>query len=100
MNTGLCVCAKRHYWNQTEDTCMPCPYHCMSCLSGDRCATCDNALMQTGRKLSGQGSCDCPVIGFYDDKAAEDIVCHACHPDCLTCSGPRDHDCLTCEAGK
>ena len=79
---------------------MPCPYDCYTCNRGDQCASCDNPLMQTGRTFNGAKRCACPAIGFYDNQAAEDIVCHACHPTCRTCSGPRSHDCLTCTSGK
>lgn len=99
-STGNCVCARRHYWNQTEDTCKPCSYDCMTCSQENQCLSCDNPLMQTGRKINAQGRCSCPPTGFYDDKAAEDIVCHPCSSYCLTCSGPRSHDCLTCTTGK
>ena len=69
-DTLACRCAKRHYWNATQDTCMPCPYDCYTCTRGDQCATCDSPLMQTGRKMNAQGRCACPAVGFYDNKAA------------------------------
>lgn len=72
----------------------------MTCDSADKCLTCDNSLLQTKRKLSSTGRCECPVQGYYDDKASEDIVCQKCSSKCVTCDGPRDHDCLTCLPNK
>lgn len=98
--SSQCVCANRHYLDTVEDTCKPCRYDCMSCDSSSRCLTCDNSLLQTKRKLSSIGRCECPVVGFYDDLNAENIVCQKCSPKCLTCDGSRDFDCLTCAVGK
>lgn len=99
-NTFGCVCANRHYLDASIDTCKPCRYDCMSCSGPDQCLTCDNSLMQTKRKLSSEGKCECPLVGYYDDSAAENIACQKCSPKCLTCDGPRDFDCKTCAAGK
>lgn len=96
LNTQSCVCAKRHYLDEREDVCRPCSYDCMTCDSFNRCLTCDNNLFQTKRKISEMGRCLCPLIGFYDDKASENIVCQKCSPKCLTCNGARDFDCLSC----
>lgn len=93
--SGQCVCAKRHYLDSLADSCLPCGYDCMTCEKG-RCLTCDNSLLQTKRILSPEGRCKCPVIGYYDDKVNEDIVCQKCDSKCLTCSGPKPHNCLTC----
>lgn len=94
--TGQCVCAKRHFFAIALDTCKPCRYDCLTCDSAERCLTCDNSFLTTKRKLSNIGKCECPVIGYYDDSSAENIVCQKCHPDCRTCNGPLEHDCLTC----
>lgn len=94
--SNLCVCAKRHYLDIAADTCKPCRYDCMTCNGPDACLTCDNALLQTKRKLNNSGKCICPSTGFYDDKNAENIVCQKCSSKCLTCNGPRAFDCLTC----
>lgn len=72
----------------------------MTCSSSTQCLTCDNSLMQTKRRLTAGEKCECPAVGFYDDKAAENIVCQKCSPKCLTCNGPRDFDCLTCSPTK
>ena len=56
-DTNTCVCAKRHFLNSSQDLCKPCSYDCMTCSSADRCLTCDNALLQTKRKLSSLGKC-------------------------------------------
>ena len=57
-------------------------------------------MFQTKRIINNENRCSCPLVGYYDDKAAEDIVCHPCDPSCVTCNGPRSHDCLTCQEGK
>ena len=72
----------------------------MTCSQSNRCLTCDNNLLQTKRKLGPNGKCVCPPTGFYDDRNAEDIVCQKCHSKCLTCNGPRAHDCLSCAPDK
>lgn len=99
-NTGDCVCAKRHYLDLVQDLCKPCNYDCMTCSLPDKCLTCDNNLLQTKRRLNSLGRCECPMYGFYDDKNSEDIVCQKCDSKCLTCNGPRAHDCLSCTVGK
>lgn len=69
-NTGTCVCAARHYLDLGRNTCLPCSYDCMTCNQKDVCLTCDNSLLQTKRRISSNGRCDCPAIGYYDNKAA------------------------------
>ena len=46
-----------------------------------------------------EGRCvsECPD-GFYADEDSND--CEECHSDCVTCDGPEDDDCLSCEDGK
>lgn len=61
---------------------------------------CDNNLLQTKRRLSNTGRCDCPSTGFYDDRDSENIVCQKCNSGCLTCNGPKYHDCLSCTPDK
>lgn len=100
VNTGDCVCARRHFLDASQDTCKPCSYDCMTCSQIDKCLTCDNSLLQTKRKLNNIGRCDCPSVGYYDDKASEDIVCQKCSSKCLTCNGPHLHDCISCPVGK
>lgn len=39
----------------------------------------------------------CPD-GFYGDEDTND--CEECHSDCMTCNGPEDDDCLSCEEGR
>lgn len=68
VQTGKCVCAKRHYLESNSDSCKPCSYDCMTCDSSYRCLTCDNSLLQTRRTLGYDGKCKCPIIGYYDDK--------------------------------
>lgn len=51
----------------------------MTCDRVDRCLTCDNTLLQTKRKIGMDGKCACPLIGYYDDKYSEDIICQKCH---------------------
>lgn len=49
--------------------------------------------------FSSEGRCVsvCPD-GFYGDEDSND--CEECHSDCVTCSGPEDNDCLSCEERK
>lgn len=97
---STCICANRHYLDQSSDTCKPCRYDCMTCSNFDQCLVCDNDLLQTKRKLQSNGKCECPLISYYDDKSSENIVCQKCSPKCNTCNGPRDFDCLSCAAAK
>ena len=100
MSTGNCVCAKRHYLDISQDMCQPCRYDCMTCSQAERCQTCDNEMLQTKRRLNANGRCECPSTGFYDDATSENIVCQKCDSKCLTCNGPRPHDCLSCAPEK
>lgn len=48
--------------------------------------------------LLPEGSCvsACPD-GFYGDEDTND--CEECHPDCATCGGPEESDCVSCREG-
>lgn len=100
IDTGLCVCAKRYFLDSAADICRPCSYDCMTCNSAEKCLTCDNSLMQSKRKLNSSNNCECPSVGYYDDRSAENIICQKCDQRCLTCNGPKPHDCLTCVPAK
>lgn len=100
VQSGKCVCARRHYLEISSDSCKPCSYDCMTCDNSYRCLTCDNNLLQTKRVMASDGRCRCPAVGFYDDKSNEDIVCQKCDDGCFTCKGPKPHDCLTCSKDK
>ena len=33
---------------------------------------------------------------FYEDN----LMCSLCHPDCATCTGPKNYNCNSCASGK
>lgn len=57
VDTGNCVCAKRHFLDSNVDSCKPCSYDCMTCTTVNRCLTCDNSLLQTKRRLNSASRC-------------------------------------------
>ena len=40
------------------------------------------------------------VSGYTEDGENLGLKCVGCHPDCETCSGPGDNECLTCGGRK
>uniref|UniRef100_A0A8C4EMB5 Proprotein convertase subtilisin/kexin type 5a n=1 Tax=Dicentrarchus labrax TaxID=13489 RepID=A0A8C4EMB5_DICLA len=96
-NTRMCVSGcPRGFWGDRR-RCKRCYSSCESCTGSrsDQCTSC-----QPGHHLTeGTNTCVsvCPD-GFYGDEDTND--CEECHSDCVTCNGPEDDECLSCEEGK
>ncbi|CAB1448387.1 unnamed protein product [Pleuronectes platessa] len=97
-------CPAKTYSMDQEMTCVPCDDSCVSCDEHE-CYWCETDLFLSGTTAplgqdmeSGEGTCVsvCPD-GFYGDEDTND--CEECHSDCVTCSGPEDDECLSCETG-
>ena len=99
--TNLCYekCPIRYYGVPQYLYCLPCPYHCLTCLeTGVLCLTCSNADFRTlinitTVNVSMAGVCECKT-GYFDDNLNHS-VCVACHYSCLACANATIK-CLGC----
>jgi proprotein convertase subtilisin/kexin type 5 len=75
-----------------------CHSSCLSCIGAtvNDCTQCkyDRELVPT-TSGSNVGQCKCLSIYFEDGSGS----CVPCHPQCRTCSGSSDTQCLSCEDG-
>ena len=80
-------------FEDASGACLACAGTCSSCEgpAATQCTACDpigvNAFLQDGACLL---SCS---AGYSADLYR---VCHKCHADCLTCSGPKASQCTSC----
>lgn len=91
---GRCLnaCPDGFFGDKKRHECMPCPIGCSTCSSGSICTACrDNWTMNKKAKCIANGSNNCDESEYY-----ENGHCHSCHSTCETCTGPTDHECLTC----
>lgn len=69
-----------------------CNWTCQTCSSSTACLTCRNGLM-----LNHDGHCVsfgyCSSTEYYVEKTQ---TCKPCHRKCFHCSGPTEHQCLSC----
>ena len=82
-----------HPYDSVTATCLwgvTCINNCQHCLNNTQCITCI-----TGFNLQPDLSCGngCPT-GYYE----ENSICQQCYPDCSSCIGGNDDDCLGCSA--
>uniref|UniRef100_A0A8C4EQ00 Proprotein convertase subtilisin/kexin type 5a n=1 Tax=Dicentrarchus labrax TaxID=13489 RepID=A0A8C4EQ00_DICLA len=93
-------CQPGHHLTEGTNTCTAIYYDdCMACEEGCRkCVLCKSRLCsQSEHRPKGSCVSVCPD-GFYGDEDTND--CEECHSDCVTCNGPEDDECLSCEEGK
>ncbi|EAT45948.1 AAEL002793-PA [Aedes aegypti] len=91
---GRCLnaCPDGFFGDKKRHECMPCPIGCSTCSSGSICTACrDNWTMNKKAKCIANGSNNCDESEYY-----ENGHCHSCHSTCETCTGPTEHECLTC----
>ncbi len=74
-------------------SCSPCHNSCKTC-SGPAiymCLGCDTVI--NFRFIVNSNSCVC-LDRYYE--VTNQTICQACHYSCLTCSGPNNNQCLSC----
>jgi hypothetical protein len=93
---NACPCDSRFYLDSTTSACLPCSPRCRTCTGPSQS---DCVLCESGAALSpstaSPGQCICVNQESY--MVSYTGACLACHPSCLTCSGPAATDCLTCK---
>eukprot|EP01022_Parablepharisma_sp_SALTPOND_P001165 TRINITY_DN105725_c2_g1_i1.p1 TRINITY_DN105725_c2_g1~~TRINITY_DN105725_c2_g1_i1.p1 ORF type:complete len:1460 (-),score=75.94 TRINITY_DN105725_c2_g1_i1:591-4970(-) len=80
-----------------SDVCLDCKSPCQTCTSASECLTCLPNFYRLQEGFTCVIASYCPP-GTYPDK--ETRVCQDCHRSCLTCSGSKDNECLSCDATK
>ena len=74
--------------------CADCDATCGEC-SGTGSTDCTSCQTDEHRVLSS-GSCDCDS-GYTEDTATGHCMYGTCNAKCLTCDGPNDDECVTCD---
>ncbi|KAL4499150.1 hypothetical protein ABPG72_017052 [Tetrahymena utriculariae] len=98
-NKNNCVlsCPDGYFNDATKNACSQCSLTCLTCTApGDSnsCLTCS----KTTYLLNGQCVSSCPQK-YYSSTSTNPStqICNKCYQDCLTCSGPQNTDCKTCQ---
>ena len=95
-----CECVYSNYYIDESDgfVCKPCSERCLTCdgPNANDCLTCDTFNFLT--LDSATKTCVCQISYYLPNPT--DLRCDACDPECLTCSGPANTECLTCDATK
>jgi proprotein convertase subtilisin/kexin type 5 len=83
-----------------EKLCPQCELTCLTCLNASVCETCDAGRLRvknTTKDYAGVSDVFCPCrYGHYS--LGKSDKCAACHFSCAVCDGPKDNECLFCEA--
>ena len=115
-SSGTCVqtCPSGYFGNDITRTCdiITCPANCLLCPSSDTCTKCktthvlENGVCTTycssANPINFNGSChsSCPQGYFNHNQQGYLNTCVICDPNCLTCSGPTNSECLSCHSGR
>ncbi|MGH0156290.1 UNVERIFIED_CONTAM: hypothetical protein FKN15_031152 [Acipenser sinensis] len=92
---GQCFqeCPDGTYHDMDTGDCQDCDRTCQTCKgsSSSDCITCIEGMVK-----NKQGHCvthwDCPLSSYQDKRG----VCRHCHKSCHLCTGPTQHECLSC----
>lgn len=93
--SGACIeCTSSHFLNLTSHECLPCNSLCTECRnSPEKCTKCGNAFFL----FNNTCVISCPEDGFYVDNLNSE--CKTCYPQCKTCVGASQADCVRCNDG-
>ena len=79
-----------------NNICRDCHTDCLTCSgsANNQCLSCDSLSATHGKFLFTDKMCaaTCPS-NTYEDSG----VCKDCHSSCLTCNGPANNQCLSCD---
>lgn len=93
----LTSCPSNGYWpDPARNICSPCAFECASCNgpSNSNCSSCNSGYFWH----SATNSCETWVpTGFYGETVTNTIA--VCDASCITCNGPSNTHCLTCNEG-
>ena len=86
-------CPWYQYENTTNNYCYGCNSRCQGCTgpSNNQCTGCNTAAHH--RILNGT-TCVCQPLYYYDNLVSD--ICPPCSYTCLTCFGPSNSNCLSC----
>ncbi len=88
-------CSDSYYYDSITGTCKPCDSSCITCTSSaTQCTTCNplfHPYLDT-TKTPAQCVDSCPSSTYVDSENR----CQACDSTCLTCSGPSNTQCTSC----
>ncbi|KAL4471652.1 hypothetical protein ABPG74_008545 [Tetrahymena malaccensis] len=84
-----CIKCNLGYYLNAGD-CSPCSQNCSVCTNSTTCQQC-----QSGAYLINSGcTTNCPP-GMFGNQVTQ--ICQNCDLSCLTCNGPYQFDCLSCQ---
>lgn len=67
-SASTCFCAQRFYDNNVtfaqNSTCLPCLYHCSTCMQSTSCLTCNASNFRVMNPINSRCIC---MTGYYDD---------------------------------
>ena len=96
-NQCLTECPVGTYQDMDSMKCEPCPNTCLTCLSATECTSCLSGNFLVPDEMVCVTFNNCPM-GTYPDTSTS--ICTRCHRTCLTCIGPDDQSCRSCNVTK
>uniref|UniRef100_A0A8C5MTT0 Proprotein convertase subtilisin/kexin type 5 n=1 Tax=Leptobrachium leishanense TaxID=445787 RepID=A0A8C5MTT0_9ANUR len=85
-------CPKGAYYDKSTKDCQDCDTTCATCSSESSCDECKPEFSK-----NSEGQCvahkDCSLYEYL----LEYRGCRPCHKQCLRCTGPNSHECLSCK---
>lgn len=93
--SGSCLnnCPNGYFAHKYSLTCRLCNPRCASCTNFDNCLTCkpNFYILSFYSPQNAQCIAECP-LGFWTNIT----ICQRCFPDCKSCYGPSEYQCLSC----
>ncbi|KAL4482616.1 hypothetical protein ABPG73_021276 [Tetrahymena malaccensis] len=98
-STNSCVqnCPDGFYKNDSLAQCSQCDQSCFKCNgpTSNSCTACTGKICGQGYNLYNNACIsNCPIGTYVDNQ-----VCKDCNIECLSCLGPQDSQCTSCQAG-
>ncbi|CAM4558064.1 unnamed protein product [Lepidochelys olivacea] len=94
LHNGECFgeCPEGTYYETETEDCQECDRTCQICSSSTACLTCKEGMV-----MNSQGHCVmskyCSLTEYHDEQTQ---TCNPCHKKCSRCTGPAEHQCLSC----
>jgi proprotein convertase subtilisin/kexin type 5 len=92
-----CLCMNGYFDDNANGLCQRCDSSCSTCNSLVECSSCNSFLQRYMDVSTGKQLCLC-APRHYSVVGVEE--CMFCWTTCVTCNGPSDNNCLTCDTAK
>ncbi|KAL4449624.1 hypothetical protein ABPG74_007447 [Tetrahymena malaccensis] len=92
-----CDCQQSYYSQNSQPTCIKCPYYCQTCKFDDQqnAIQCLQCFQNPALNRSSTGNCQC-LSGFFDDGSS--VQCVQCNYTCKQCN--NQNECSLCDNTK